>query len=88
MQGGYRRQAFFSQEAREAPPTPSHVSCSATGGGHTWLGCADGTVQCLASDLSLQGSFQAHHGAVHGLAWCQVRYPGRRPVARGKPYRR
>ncbi len=73
-QAGFRRlHSFFSAEARAAPPAPSHVACSAVGGGCTWLGCADGTVLCLdAGDLSLRASFQAHHGAVHGLAWCKV----------------
>ncbi|PRW51086.1 vacuolar -sorting-associated 11-like protein isoform A [Chlorella sorokiniana] len=72
-QAGFRRlHSFFSAEARAAPPAPSHVACSAVGGGCTWLGCADGTVLCLdAGDLSLRASFQAHHGAVHGLAWCK-----------------
>lgn len=73
-QAGFRRlHSFFSAEVRAAPPAPSHVACSAVGGGCTWLGCADGTVLCLdAGDLTLRASFQAHHGAVHGLAWCKV----------------
>lgn len=73
VQPGYKKFRFFEAEAKEAPLLPSHVTCSTTGGGSTWLGTGDGTVLCLASDLSLQGSFQAHHGVVHGLHWCQVR---------------
>lgn len=73
VQPGFKLHRFFTAETREAPAPPAHVACTATGGGGTWLGCADGTVVCLASDLSLQASFQAHHGPVHALAWCKVR---------------
>ena len=73
VQPGFKLHRFFRVEAREAPPAPSHITASAGGGGATWLGCADGTVQCLAGDLSLQAAFQAHHGPVHALAWCKVR---------------
>lgn len=73
QQPGFKLHRFFRVESQEAPPAPSHISASAAGGGATWLGCADGTVQCLAGDLSLQASFQAHHGPVHALAWCKVR---------------
>jgi hypothetical protein len=37
-----------------------------------WLGTEDGMVVCLGSDLSLQASFQAHQGRLHGLEWTKV----------------
>ncbi|KAI3427097.1 hypothetical protein D9Q98_007036 [Chlorella vulgaris] len=69
VQAGFKRFRFFGTETREGVPTPADVSCSTAGGTLLWLGCKDGTVLCLASDLSLQGSFTAHQGTVHGLAW-------------------
>ena len=72
VQPGFKKFRFWSSEARDGPPTPDNVSCTAAGGGSVWLGCEDGTVVCLGSDLSLQASFQAHQGRLHGLEWTKV----------------
>lgn len=73
VQAGFRRFRFFSSEVREGPSITSHVSCTASASdGSLWLGCADGTVHCLGSDLGLQCSFQAHQGSVRALQWCKV----------------
>ncbi len=73
VQAGFKRFRFFTSEVREGVPCPPDVTCTASGGGSLWLGCADGTVACLGTDLSLQGSFTAHQGRVHGLEWVKVR---------------
>jgi hypothetical protein len=72
VQAGFKRFRFFHSEVREGVPSPPDVTCTASGGGSTWLGCADGTVASLGSDLSLQGSFKAHQGKIHGLQWHKV----------------
>lgn len=74
---GWKRFRFFQEEAHADAVLPSNVSCSCSLGGSIWLGCSDGLAVCVAHDLSVRATFQAHAVRLDHVSAVQVRWWGR-----------
>ncbi|GAB4818399.1 hypothetical protein N2152v2_005445 [Parachlorella kessleri] len=57
---GWKRFRFFNDDSYPDVALPTNVTCSCTLGSSVWLGCNDGLVVCLDSDLSIRATFKAH----------------------------
>ncbi len=70
---GWKRFRFFNDDSYPDVALPTNVTCSCTLGSSVWLGCNDGLVVCLDSDLSIRATFKAHGLRVDHIGEAPVR---------------